>query len=68
LQKELEKECTFEIAKEDTLYDAILVLGGCNSCCADYSKLLYRNEALCVRNGSDYERILDSIKEMLRKK
>jgi len=68
LQKELEKECTFEIAQENTLYDAILVLGGCNSCCADYSKLLYRNEALCVRGSSDYERIFGSIKEMLRKK
>jgi len=68
LQKELEKECTFEIAKEDTLYDTILVLGGCNSCCADYSKLLYRNDALCVRDNSDYDKTFDSIKEMLQKK
>jgi hypothetical protein len=68
LQKELEKECVFEIAKENTLYDMILVLGGCSNCCADYSELLYRYEALCVRDSSDYEKIFDLIKEILHKK
>ena len=28
----------FEIAKEGYLYDCLLVVGGCSSCCASYGK------------------------------
>lgn len=32
------KNIEFEYAKEETLYDILLIIGGCPSCCASYEQ------------------------------
>ncbi len=65
LKEELKDKCTFEIAKENTLYDMVLVLGGCTSCCASYEDISNRYGVLFVRGNDDYEKTLHSIQEKL---
>lgn len=35
-------EWEWEYAREGTLYDLLLVVGGCTSCCAGYDQYQYR--------------------------
>ncbi len=34
-------EAEFEIAREGSVYDELLVIGGCSSCCASYEQFSY---------------------------
>ena len=36
ISRHFQNRVDFELAKEDTLYDGLLVLGGCSNCCPDY--------------------------------
>ena len=67
LKNDLGNKCSFELARENISYDMLLVLAGCGNCCADYSNLTYQNEALCVRDITDYDKTLHSIRETLHK-
>lgn len=53
----------FEIAKVDKVYDVIIVLCGCTSCCAEHRKLKFKFEKILVTSQNDYY----SVKKTLNK-
>ncbi|AWI03241.1 hypothetical protein [Clostridium drakei] len=44
----------FEIAKLDKIYDMIIVLCGCTSCCANHYELKFKFEKILVTGKDDY--------------
>lgn len=53
----------FEVAKIDKIYDIVIVLCGCTSCCAEHSQLKFRCEKILVRSNESYIKV----KEILNK-
>lgn len=47
----------FSIAYMDEVYDIILVLCGCKSCCAHHDELRYRLEKILVRSDEDFDEV-----------
>src|SRR5665648_1203997 len=39
IRQDLQEEIQFEYAQEDTIYDILLIVGGCTNCCASYDAL-----------------------------
>jgi 4-hydroxybutyrate CoA-transferase len=62
LQK-LQKEftCDFESAKSDKIYDLVLVLCGCTSCCVVHSQLKFKYEKIIVKSNADYIKVKEII-------
>lgn len=63
LKKEVEEKNEFEIAVKDTVYDIVIVLCGCTSCCADHSDLEARKEKILVTGEEEYDILLRKIGE-----
>jgi len=55
---------TFEIAKEDVLYDLILVIGGCTKCCASYCQYKTKNDIVLMWDEKDLEQTIKRIEEI----
>lgn len=62
-QQKLEREftCTFEIARENKVYDIVIVLCGCSSACAEHSNLKFKYEKILIRSEKDYIRIVNTL-------
>lgn len=59
--KKLFKEEKFEYAKEDTLYDIVLIINGCSRTCADHSALK-GDLKVFINSDSDFQEAVDLIK------
>ena len=46
--QEYAKTAVFELAKEDKVYDRLLVVCGCESACANYANLQYKQEPIII--------------------
>ena len=57
-------EITLEYAKEDSVYDFVLVLCGCLSKCASYTKYQTKNGYVLVASLSDYALVEDKIRQI----
>lgn len=44
----------FEMAIEDKEYDIVMVLCGCNRCCAQHSRFIFKYEKLFIKRKEDY--------------
>lgn len=60
-QQQLEENFAlkFEIAKENEIYDIIIVLCGCSSVCAGHSNLKFKYEKILIKSEEDYINIKD---------
>lgn len=65
LKKHFHGRITFEYANEDTVYDVLLVIGGCTNCCASYCEYETRLGNVKLWDASHYERIIDELESML---
>ncbi len=54
---EAEFSADFEVAKVDKIYDMVIVLCGCSSCCADHEKFKFRFKKMLVTDVDDYYHI-----------
>lgn len=54
----------FEMAKEDVLYDFILVIGGCTKCCASYWQYKTKYEIVLMWDEKQIERTIKRIEEI----
>ncbi|QGU95593.1 hypothetical protein GOM49_11260 [Clostridium bovifaecis] len=61
LKKEIEEKHEFETAVKGTVYDMVLVLCGCTSCCADHSELEAKEEKILITGEEDYGTLLRKI-------
>ena len=55
LEKEFVHE--YEIAKEEKIYDILLVLCGCSSCCAKHAQFKFKYEKIIVADSDNYIKV-----------
>ncbi|MGH4117654.1 hypothetical protein [Clostridium sp.] len=58
---------TIETAKQEIIYDVVVVLSGCTSACANHHNLEAKYEKIFVSSESDYIKLLniiDKIKDL----
>ena len=54
-------EADFEIAKEGTVYDKLLVIGGCSSCCASYEQFSARDGVVKLWDEACVEQVMEEL-------
>ncbi|NRY63015.1 hypothetical protein [Clostridium beijerinckii] len=59
---DLDKTHNFEIAKEDKLYDYLILVCGCFNCCVSYEKYISNNK-IFIKSINDYANLLSNLKE-----
>ena len=55
----------FDIAKEHTVYDLLLVIGGCSNCCASYDEYKAENGIIKMWDKTFIEDISSKIEQLL---
>lgn len=60
----LKKEFTyeFEVAKVDKIYDIVIVLCGCTSCCASHSEFKFKYEKMLIKSDKDFIKVKETLK------
>lgn len=53
-----------ENAKEGVLYDALLVICGCTSCCTSYQQFDSKYGAILVRAQEDIDKVLEFLEKL----
>ena len=66
-RERFEGHVSFELAKEDTEYDGLLVIGGCSNCCPDYRHFKTRTEPILVWDWSHFEGAVRTIENHLHR-
>jgi hypothetical protein len=59
----------FESAIEGVLYDVVLIVCGCERCCASSDKLLSKYKKICITKEKDFLdvcRLMDEIIQLIR--
>ena len=59
------QDIDFEIAQEGVEYDALLVIGGCTSCCASYHQFAYRKGIAKIWDENGIEETIGKLKEWM---
>ncbi|KAA8680554.1 hypothetical protein LN736_10475 [Clostridium sp. WLY-B-L2] len=47
----------FEVAQLDKVYDILIILCGCSSCCVNYSELKFKFKKILVRSEEDFNEV-----------
>lgn len=63
IRKQFEGQIEFEYAKEGVLYDLLLVIGGCTSCCASFDQYMTKHGCIKIWEKGHAE---NAIKELER--
>lgn len=63
IRTQLKDEIEFDYAKEDHLYDVILVIGGCTNCCASYDHYRNRRGVVKVYDSEDVDKTIQILKD-----
>ena len=58
----------FQLANQDTEYDALLIMGGCGNCCADYSGIKTKYDPFLVKAKEDYDKVIVWLKKIKYKR
>jgi 4-hydroxybutyrate CoA-transferase len=48
---------SFEVAQLGKIYDILIILCGCNSCCVNYSELKFKFKRILVRSEEDFNEV-----------
>ena len=49
----------FEIAREGTVCDALLLIGGCTNCCADFSQIQVKERVIRIMSERDFQEVVN---------
>jgi hypothetical protein len=63
IRTQLKDEIEFDYAKEDDLYDVILVIGGCTNCCASYDQYRTKRGVVKVYDSEDVDKTIQILKD-----
>ena len=55
IKQNLQDEIQFEYAHEDKIYDILLIIGGCTSCCASYDAYIAKRGIIKIWQPEDIE-------------
>jgi 4-hydroxybutyrate CoA-transferase len=64
IKEALGENFTFEVAKEEEMYDFLLVVGGCTNCCANFTNIRTEKGIFCIKKHDDYEKVIHVIKKI----
>ncbi len=67
ISRHFQNRVDFELAKEDTLYDGLLVLGGCSNCCPDYRHFQTKTPPILVWDQDHFNQVTSQIESRLAK-
>lgn len=67
ISEEFEGKIEFEYAKEDNKYDGLLIISGCTSNCADYSRYDKGKGIVFATEEASYESVVNELKKLLNK-
>ena len=59
------QDIDFEVAQEGVEYDALLVIGGCTSCCASYHQFTYCKGVVKIWDPNELEDTIKKLKEWM---
>ena len=65
IRTQLKDEIEFDYAKEDHLYDVILVIGGCTNCCASYCEYEAKKGNIMLWDPDHVERVVHELEHIL---
>lgn len=63
IRSHLKDEIEFDFAKEDLLYDVILVIGGCTNCCASYGQYRTKRGVVKVYDMDDVDKAIQILRD-----
>lgn len=52
------------LVNEDNVYDFVLIICGCNSCCGNFSHIKTVQGILCLKSEQDYYKAIDTLKKL----
>lgn len=59
--------CNFEIIEPHKIYDVVIVLCGCTSCCVDHSKFKFKFQKILVKSQEDFNEVRSILNEYLNR-
>lgn len=68
LKEELSPKITFGNAKEDELYDGLIVFCGCTNCCAAYKHIQTKSDPILVWNERQYDQVIEILSKRMEGK
>lgn len=63
IKQNLQAEIQFEYAQEGTIYDILLVIGGCTNCCASYDTFNARRGIIKIWQAEDLDKTIQILKD-----
>jgi len=63
LREEFKDTIKFETASESRLYEGLIVLCGCPSCCASYNSFKTKRKPILIWDEKQYNDIVETIKK-----
>ena len=63
IKQNLQDEIQFEYAHEDKIYDILLIIGGCTSCCASYDAYIAKRGIIKIWQPEDIEKTIQILKD-----
>ena len=63
IKQNLQAEIQFEYAQEGTIYDILLVIGGCTNCCASYDAFNARRGIIKIWQAEDLDKTIQILKD-----
>ncbi len=63
LREDFKNTITFETASESQLYEGLIVLCGCSSCCASYDNFKTNRKPILIWDEKQYNDIVETIKK-----
>lgn len=57
---------SIETALKETIYDVILIVCGCKSCCADQRNLNAKYLKILINNQNDYQNVCYILEEVIK--
>ncbi len=63
IKQNLQDEIQFEHAQEGIIYDILLIIGGCTSCCASYDTYIAKRGIIKIWLTEDIEKTIQILKD-----
>jgi len=63
IKQSLQDEIQFEYAQEGSVYDILLIIGGCTNCCASYDQYIARHGVIKIWDMDEIDKTIKILKD-----
>jgi len=64
LKKDVGMDHSIEVAKQEVIYDIVIILCGCASACASHKNLQAKYEKVCITTEREYIKLINVIEKV----